>query len=817
MQYFYTPKFDGSFTMSWVGSPAFDDEKSTQIRDIKTFTINPQKSITSITKFSDVIKGETPEHYFKKYFSFSNVRSGISYSELAPISGITGEYCPLNELYLNLSYYRIDTSDGVPVISVSAIVIEGTYDIETTDEIIEIPDNGYILEPKNIYKIFKLSGYEIYGINTNNLNIKYRFTQDNGRTYTKWEPLTIDNISTIKLNPVRFAQVQYSISKIDNTINSKVYDIILTGDFQNINNYYLKTNRYGVREDCASGGLLSGSTTNSSPSTTNICVLNDNKNKKTYMGDNTNGSINNYNKDWITQGLSCYLSGNIISSLSSFNDDNITNSSTGTLDLYSNSNKTKITNWYSYLSNSIGKIFGWTVDYHLTDPDGHGIDRVLHEYQLFNIVDVQKIKIIVPENNFPDNQVQINEYMLDMMDTFKILILKDEFQKIFGIDKRPSQKDVIFFCQANRAYRVRHAQIHREIMYMGIYYDVILEKYEQLANEQNLSSLSKSILEPITKNNTLDALFGEEVKNQQNKVVNKQLKPITHDVYKLNINKKLEIIKRDIFNGLKGTKIADNYYNLSSLKNESEAITYSVKDSHLTNGENRAISFWFNFATKYDINNAINDQTFKSYNIPKNKIYKFISNYDSEEQLGYNILYSNNQIILTLNDSTYSFDIDLKTNIWYGLVVNIDNRQHEVNLNVYKRNYLYNISMFNDKYENVVLSSDNLTGITFYTNKGYRPVNNKEINKILDNTNLELVDSITYEINPCNFEIDETITIYASDIKMTNIRIYNDIIPINSISNIIQQRIVQDSQYLILADNANKQLYTSNILNTRWE
>ena len=75
MQYFYTPKFDGTFTMSWVGSPAYDDEKSTQTHDIITLAIPPKKSITSITKFTDIVKGETNEHYFKKFFSFSNMRS----------------------------------------------------------------------------------------------------------------------------------------------------------------------------------------------------------------------------------------------------------------------------------------------------------------------------------------------------------------------------------------------------------------------------------------------------------------------------------------------------------------------------------------------------------------------------------------------------------------------------------------------------------------------------------------------------------------------------------------------------------------------
>jgi len=810
MQYIFTKKFDGTFTMSWVGHPVSTDEVSNQIRDIKTFSITPTRGIKSITSFSDVVRGETDKHYFQKYFSYSNIRSDVSFSEPASITGITKDYCPLDLLYLNLTYFRIDKeTTTIPTLSINAIVIEGTYDIEETDEIIEVPDDGYILTPKNIYKVFSLSGFEIYGINTNNLTIKYRFTQDGGRTYTPWELLTTENISTRKLNPVRFAQVEYSIQKIDNNITSKVYDIILLGDFQNINNYYLKTNRYGVREDCAN------QYPNWSGSTSSLGSSN-NKNYICHSGTTSSADANNYNynRDWFTQGLSCYLTGNVISNMSQQSNDPTT--SAGNFKPYAT---TKIGNWYNYLANSLGKILGWTVDYHLTDPDGKGIDRYLHEYQLFNIVDVQKLKIIVPENNFPDNQVQINEFMLDMMDTFTVIILKDEFHKAFGIEKRPNQKDIIYFCQANRFYRVRHAQVHRDIMYMGIYYNVVLEKYEKLANEQNLSAASKNLIEPLTQNNTIDSLFGFENQQQENKIVNKQLKPTTHEVYRLNVNPKLSIVKKDIFNSLKGTKIADNYYNLSTLDLGVSAVTYTLPDSTLEVSDNRAFNLWFNFNNKYDEKKIIDESTFTSYYINNSVYFDFLNNYDSVNKRGYKIGYSNKQIILTINELNYYLNATgLTTNIWYGLTINLDNRQRTVAIDLYRRNYSYNITMFNENYQNAIVDSQNITGITYYTSRGYRLVKNTEINAQLSDTNLLKVLTVTYSNIPLNsFDINQTITVYASDVKMTNIRIFNDVIPEDSKSNILLQRVIQDSEYLILADNATKELYTPNILNKRWE
>ncbi len=808
MQYIFTKKFDGTFTMSWISPP---EEVSTQYRDVKTFAITPTKSITAITNFTDIVRGETDKHYFKKYFSYSNTRSGISYSEPAPITGITQEYCALDMLYLNLSYFRIDTDTvTIPPLTINTIVIEGTYNIEETDEIINVPDDGYIFTPKDIYKVFKLTGFEIYGVNTSNLIIKYRFTQDSGRIYTPWEILTNENISTVKLNPVRFAQVQYSVTKINNAITSKVYDIILLGDFQNINNNYLKTNRYGVRSDCASQfPQWSGATSapGTGPSSSLVCL----SGKTSYMGD---GKTYNYDRDWYTQGLSCYLTGNVIGNLTSQSNDATT--SAGNYNPY---NSTKIGEWFNFLAGSTNKILGWSVNYHLTDPDGNGIDRYLHEYQLFNIVDVQKIKIIVPDNTFPDNQVQINEYMLDMMDTFNIIILKDEFHKAFGIEKRPGQKDIIEFCQANRLYRVRHAQVKRDIMYMGIYYNVVLEKYEKLANEQNLSAASKAIIDPLTQDNTLDALFGFENHQEENKIANKQFKPTTHEVYRLDINTKLSIVKKDIFNGLKGTKIADNYYNLSTLSASTSAVTYSLQDSVLNVSDNRAFNVWFNFNNKYDPNKVIDESVYQSYNINNNTYFEFLNNYDITIQKGYKLSYANNQIVLTINNLNYYLYVTgLTTNIWYGLTVNIDNRQRVVSLSLYKRNYSYNVTMFTDSYQSATVDSSNTTGLTYYTSRGYRAVKNTEVNSTLSDTNLRSIATIDYTGTTLNsFSINKTITVFASDIKLTNIRIFNDMIPNEHKSNILVQRIIQDANYLILADNATRQLYTANIPNTRWE
>jgi hypothetical protein len=326
------------------------------------------------------------------------------------------------------------------------------------------------------------------------------------------------------------------------------------------------------------------------------------------------------------------------------------------------------------------------------------------------------------------------------------------------------------------------------------------------------------LIEPLTKNNTIDVLFGFDNRQEEEKIVTKQFKPITHEVYRANINPKLEIIKKDIFNSLYGLKIADTYYNLSSLPKNISAVTYTIQDSILEVSENRAINLWLNFNNKYDPNKMIDEVVFNSYNVPNNVYYEFLNNYDAILKRGYKLWYSNMQFGLTINELNYYLNFTgLTTNIWYGLTVNIDNRQRVISIDLFKRDNEYNITLFTTNYENVIVNSTNTTGLTYYISRGYRPVKNTEIATQTDK-NLLGVASVTYEnISLNSFSINKIIVLPSSDIKLTNIRIFDDVIPNTSKSNILLQRISQDSDHLILADNASRELYTSNLKNTRWE
>jgi len=808
MEYILNNRFDGTFTMNWIGS-----ESSSQLRDVKIFESTPTKGIKKITSFNDKIQGDSDAHYFAKYFDYSNERSGITWSEKIPISGITIDICPLNDFYIRIYYYRVDTvTTSTPTLTISDIVINGTYDINETDESFIISGNTYIiLKPKDIYKVFRIDDFEIFGTNTDSLTFQYRWTQNGGRTYTPWEPLTTANISTCKLNQLRFAQVEYLVQSSTSTL-SKVYDIVLSGDFQNVSANYLKTNRYGLKEDCATRFVNGTDSPEDDISGACLSGLTNGGNIWGCASDLT-GNYYNYNRDFYTQYLSCYLVKDIYGILEAENNTPLAQA--GYWKPYETE---KITGFYNMLANQTNDMLGWEIEYYRTDPDQKGIDMYLHEYQLFNMTDVQKIKVIVPDNQFPDNQVQINEFSLDLFDTFEINILKDQFKYAFGIEKRPAQKDVIYFCQTNRLYRVKHAQVFRDIMQQGIYYKVILEKYEQLANEQIINQRAKQLLEPLTDNTTIDEIFGFENRQEEEKIANKkQMKPLTHEVFRVNINPLVELKKKQIFNY--SINIADGYYDFTNVQSQVSAITYSVTDRILEESDNRSFLCWVNFNNLFSENTIISDEVFNSYNIPNNTYYEFLNNYNEISQLGYKIWFANNEFGLTINNHNYTLPTSgVTTNLWYGLLINLDNRQKSADLNLFKRNCDYYTKYFTKNYSSITLESNNSTGITYYTSIGYKPVRNIDIIKNITDPALKLLFSKTYsDIDNESFTHTNNIVVNTSNIKLTNIRILDGVVPDASKSNLLNQNIIKDSNHLLLADNANRKLYARNVPNNLWE
>ena len=693
--------------------------------------------VIKFTNFEYIAIGETQQRFLENYYRVS--RNGSNWTPWTRLYSEIDNFIsfdPLDKMYIELKFIRKGTSEDGEI-KLSSLKLLGELLQDVNDGTVQVgPDKESIIEPPYIFKVFRIDDFEVISPDAlTNVEFKWRFSQDNSRTWSDWEVLSKENISTKRINPIRFFQVQYLvINKGSSSV--KVQDINLIGDFQNVSLDYQKTNLYGIR-DCCQSNILG----------TSNGVLDANGN----LIPNTTG---------VLDSQSC-TTGNILKPLTA--DDKAK--------LYNPYQQTQAINLLNKLSNDAMEVFGWRVKYFVTDPDGKGIDYSLHEFQLYNIVCEEEIKVAVENNQFPDNQIQMNQFDLNLFDSFEIHITKESFKSAFGVQRRPSKEDLVYFCDINRMYIVEHAQQFRNFNNAAVYYKVVLKKYNKSLNVKPGTKAIDDRLKELTKNSTIDELFGVENKQDKAAVANKpQNQPLTRDPIRLEY--KADIIKDLIENST--TIVSKQHYDFSNLlytnfvavTQSVAGVTYKSLNTSLKVSDNLCYFAWFN------INNYLEDE-----------IYNLFTNYNMETSSGWKIDLKNDNITLNLNSDTYTFSFtgatnsttDIVENVWYCYLMNLDQRNRKVTHYLYKRNV-------EDDEEDTANQ--------------------------LNSTILKLLYSSQTDLLPVNFELQGVeAKILVSDMKITNIRLFSDIIPKSEHNKLLNQYIIaDDAKYLIFADNANTKL-----------
>jgi hypothetical protein len=298
-----------------------------------------------------------------------------------------------------------------------------------------------------------------------------------------------------------------------------------------------------------------------------------------------------------------------------------------------------------------------------------------------------------------------------------------------------------------------------------------LKKYNKSANVIAATNEINDRIKELTKNTTIDELFGVENRQDKDAIANKpQLQPLTRDPIRLQY--KAEIVKELIENST--TIVSKQHYDFSNLlyngfqlaTQSITAITYKSVDSRIKVSDNIGFYMWFN------LNNYVTDES-----------YNFLTNYDTVNNLGWQVNLKNDNISLNINSDTYTFSFtgstystsDLYENVWYCYVLNVDQRNRKLNQWIYKRNV---------------------------------EIDAEEEAKFLSSTVLEKVYYDSQTFVPVDFELVGIDTqIFASDMKMTNIRLFSEVIPVSEHNKILNQYIIaDDSKYLVFADNANTKI-----------
>jgi hypothetical protein len=692
------------------------------------------QNVKEITKFSYDTLGINDDRYLLQYYRIS--RDGVSWTDWMDLNRDVDNFPTIDSkdtLNIDIKWVR----KGISLIGTIRLLeyrIEGALErnITTNDGTVNILDGEIkIIKVTDIYKVFKITDLEIISsthpdiLTNTNISMMYRYSQDSSRTWSNWEPLTKENITTVNINPIRFFQIEYSIENKTGQ-NLRVNDINIIGDFQNVTKDYFKSNLFGIRECCQSN---------------------------LYGTMDANGNfIPNTNLNSSGGGPSC--DSGVFTPMTDTDKANLYNP-------YAQNTAVKL---LEKLSADAEQIVGHKVIYFSTDADKKGQDHTLHEYQLYNVVCQGNIKVAIEGNNFPDSQIKMNVFDLDLFESMEAHITKQQFKQIFGVQRRPAKEDFLYFCDLNRMYQVDHAQQFRNFNNSAVYYKLILKKYTQKANVKAATPEIRNQIDKLTNNSTIEQLMGIEQSRDKASIANKQqFTPLTRDP--IRVEYFTQIDKELIENS--STIIAKSHYDLASVDYRSTAVSYKNLDPVLKVSDNIGYQIWFN------INNYL-----------QGEIYNFFQFYDTNNSFGWKSELSNDTITVTLNDTSYQFNLNnigdasaLEEETWYCYVLNIDQRIRKMEQFIYKRNVEFEEDAAN-----------------------------------LSNTLLYQVYKNSQDITPVSYNIDILSginpSILGSDMKLTNIRLFSDIIPEGYHNKILNQYIIgDDSKYLVFADNATTRIY----------
>lgn len=271
----------------------------------------------------------------------------------------------------------------------------------------------------------------------------------------------------------------------------------------------------------------------------------------------------------------------------------------------------KALNMYQDLSLIVNKTFGLQANYYSVQPQSRGKDVILKEYTLFNVVDEKCIKIMVPQNQFPDNKINFDPFGLQFDSPFEIHIDKKYFESIFGRGSQPRKRDIIYFPITNRVYEINSTYLFRDFMNAPVYFKVELQKYSPRSNTYFQDPAYKEELEGITL--TTEELFGAETASEETKSSKPQqyattITQMSQDPTRSYVYKDLPIVEYDLNNNW--TIVLNNYYDMSAAFFDDSEFSYDPARyrnviryknlPHLSAGEELAFTCWFSLRNFYD-------------------------------------------------------------------------------------------------------------------------------------------------------------------------------------------------------------------------
>jgi hypothetical protein len=499
---------------------------------------------------------------------------------------------------------------------------------------------------------------------------------------------------------------------------------------------------------------------------------------------------------------------------------------------------------YNELSYMVNNLFGHNTEYFRAVPNKAAADITLKEYTLYDVDAAKCVKVLVENNEFPSSQLSYNPFGIDFELPFEIQIDKRYWEEIMGHNTGPQKNDIIYFPLNGRIYEVLSSFLFKAFMEQDSYWKVSLVKYQPKSNRYEPEGV-RTLLDDLTTDSSEQ--FEEDLREQEEQYTKPQQynRFIGNDGYDPSreaIDEKIVVIEKKVTNY--STVIAEFYYKLNSLvklnqTSQNVAVQYR-EPVNFSLGDEIAYSAWFSedkpaffnpndlvsimaldtgnnkltFEISANRNYAVGDYLklyrvggltvygvvdtvinpskyilqlnsdvvayldnynmtwtgLSSYKIEKTIPNNYLNGYDDATQKGIKIdLLVSRYIRITLNTDEYIFamDQDLIQGSWYSVFINVSNQFRQASVNIWERKWI----------EGDPSSPQTTELFNIY---------NKTINSIEPE---DRINTLKYNL-------------LASNLQLTNIRLFDQTAEIEKQSTILNQNIVQDSQRALVIDNA---------------
>jgi hypothetical protein len=481
--------------------------------------------------------------------------------------------------------------------------------------LIDIPSGVAILETGTIWKVLKLEGFTFLG-ELGSAKAEFQFTQNRGRSWTPWIPLNQHNFNNRTVDPTRFFQLRIRISSSEPIL---LQDFELTGEFINITKNYLRTPKLNIRLDCATMEI---------------------------DGKCCENPYNELNSQFST---SCEAEENPCA----------------TNTLWNPYNYNQPIQLYEFLAKSAMSIAGTPVEYYKVHPDRKGIDFLLNENQLYNYDKMCKIKVMPVDNQFPDPAATtFSPLNFTIGDNFIVHVMRDDFKKTFGVEKRPEEYDVLFFCERNLLFEVQHSYAFKGPLHASVYYVLQLRKYEKQghirAEDQSIADRLKELTHYSDQETILEPLAQIEV----DKITNKdQMRTLSQPKLSRTLNS-VKLIVQKVECG--PIPVVAGWADMAGTKTNTPALIWDRKDGDLILGESRSYLIW----AKWTL--------YKS-----SQLYNLYHNWVLGQGIRIDVL--DKKLIIQINTQTYQVPLAISPNIWWQIWIDVDQITNLLKVYLYKR------------------------------------------------------------------------------------------------------------------------------------